>query len=326
MIWGLGSLELRVFKTLCSEPQGDYGKSMASHLGLKESAVSRALTALAGKKLVVLERSGKRKLAVVSDASHALALKAFFVACPHVDAGVLAHSSIRVLSGLLFPNASVARVRRVGFLREITVRRVLSKLLDAGVVGRRSANDYYILLPLLQKAVEEYVSFAVMQSKQDVNGSLISRGPYGFIRTGAEKVPSFMTPTGLSVLSEFGVKVIQTDFEDYYYNVFGSVKRPCLEEAIVHALLRSTLLPSAREASYALLALHKNKKKVSEEKFFVVAGDLGVEGAARQSLEFVDAFAAGHEIKHSVGDDFLRVRGPVFPGFEEFKELIAQYG
>lgn len=326
MSLGLGLLELRVFETLCFGPQSEYGKNLASRSGLKESSVSRALKALAGKKLVALERKGKRKFAAVSDAPHALALKAFFAAYPHVDAGVLAYSSIRVLSGLLFPNASVARVKRVGFVKEITVRRVLAKLLDAGIVGRRNASDYYILLPFLRKAVEEHVSFAVTQSKREVNGSLVSRGPYGFIRTSAE-VPKFMKPTGLSVLSEFGVKVIQTDFKDYYYNVFGVVKKPSLEEAVAHVLLRSTLLPSSREASYALLALHKNRKKFNEKKFLAVASDLGAESAARQSLGFVENFITGHEeAEPSIAANFLRVEGPIFPSVEEFRELVKEYG
>jgi hypothetical protein len=141
-----------------------------------------------------------------------------------------------------------------------------------------------------------------------------------------ESIPRFAKPTGLSVLNEFGVRVIQTDFKDYYYNVFGVVGKPSLEEAVVHVLLRSTLSASAREASYALLALQKNKKKVNAKKLLVAASDLGVEQVARQALDFVDAFTENREIKWLIGEDFPRVEGPVFPSFEEFKELVKQYG
>ncbi|MFH0973805.1 MAG: hypothetical protein V1817_03405, partial [Candidatus Micrarchaeota archaeon] len=310
----------------------EYGKSLAVRVGAPESVVSRALKALSEKKLVVVSRNGKRNSVVVSDAPHAMALKALFAARPYLDLRVLVHSSIRVLSGLLFPNASVARVKRVGFLPEITVRRVLSKLLDAGVVGRRSSNDYFFLMPELEKAVSDYVSFAVMQAKQDASGSLIARGPIGFLRTSAasEGIPRFMKPTGLSVLNEFGVGVIQTDFKDYYYNVFGVVKKPALENVVVHVLLRSTLSLSSREASYALLALRKNWKTFDEEKFLMVASDLGVEFVARQSLDFVENFenslAGREEAKPSIGVGFPRVEEPVFPSFEEFRELVKQYG
>jgi hypothetical protein len=286
------------------------------------------LNSLAEKKLVVLSRDGKRKSVVVSDAPHALALTAFFAARPYFDARLLAFSSIRVLSGLLFPNSSVARVKRASFLPEITIRRVLSKLLDAGAVGRRGSSDYFILMPELGKAVGELVSFAATQARNNAGGSLITRGPFGFLRTSAavESVPRFAKPTGLSVLNEFGVNVIQTDFKDYYYNVFGVVGKPSLEEAVVHVLLRSTLSPSAREASYALLALQKNKKKVKAKKLLVAASDLGVEQVARQALDFVEAFAENREVKWLAGEGFQRVEGPVFPSVEEFKELVKQYG
>jgi predicted transcriptional regulator len=342
--WRLGYSELVVFKALCGSSSAgkegsdygekpEYGKGLASRLSVPESVVSRALNSLAEKKLVVLSRDGKRKSVVVSDAPHALALTAFFAARPYFDARLLAFSSVRVLSGLLFPNSSVARVKRVSFLPEITVRRVLSKLLDAGVVGRRGSSDYFILMPELEKAVCELVSFAVTQARNNAGGitaggSLVVRGPFGFLRTSAvnESIPRFAKPTGLSVLNEFGVRVIQTDFKDYYYNVFGVVGKPSLEEAVVHVLLRSTLSASAREASYALLALQKNKKKVNAKKLLVAASDLGVEQVARQALDFVDAFTENREIKWLIGEDFPRVEGPVFPSFEEFKELVKQYG
>ncbi|MFQ5406299.1 MAG: hypothetical protein ACE5DI_04035 [Candidatus Micrarchaeia archaeon] len=328
LIWCLGSSQLKVFRMLCGleTARREYGKSLATGLGVSESVVSRSLKSLAEKKLVVVSRSGKRNQTVVSDAPHALALKAFLAASPHVSESVLAHSNIRVLSGLLFPNASVARVKRLGFLPEITVRRVLCKLLDAGVVGRRSPTDYYILLPGLKKAVGEYVSFAVMQSGQDVPGSLVVRGPFGFLRTtSAERASSLMKPTGLSVLNKFGVEIVQTDFKDYYYNVFGTVKKPGLEKAVVHALLRSTALPSAREASYALLALYKNRGNVDKEKFLAIAGDLGVESIARQALVFVKAFAGGRKAPAWLEEDFQTAEG-LFPVVEDFRELVTQYG
>ncbi len=352
--WGISNSELVVFKALCGSTNAasagskggergaakisDYGKSLASRLDASESVVSRALNSLAEKKLVLLNRNGKRKNAAISDAPHALAFKAFFAARPYFDERLLAFSSIRVLSGLLFPNASVARVKRASFLPEITIRRVLSKLLDAGAIGRRGSSDYFILMPELKTAVSEYVSFAVTQvtqnALQNAGGSLIARGPYGFLRTSAagesiQRFPRFAKPTGLSVLNEFGVSVIQTDFKDYYYNVFGVVGKPSLEDAVVHVLLRSTLSPSAREASYALLVLHKNKKKVNAKKLLMVAGDLGVEQAARQALDFVDSFDSfveGREIKSLAGEGFPRVEGPVFPSVEEFKELVKEYG
>ena len=329
MNWSLGSSELTVFHALCGA-EGErqaHGKGLAAKLGLPQSAVSRCLKSLAEKKLATVSRNGKRNDAAVSDAPHALALKEFFAANPHVEPKILAHSGMRALSGLLFPGASVARVKKTGFLAEITARRALSKLRDAGVVGRKSPTNYFLLLPGLEKAVGEYVSFAATQAAKGAPGSVIAKGPYGLLRTSSENVPGLMQPTGLGALQEFGVKIIQTGFKDYYYNVFGQVKKPGLEEAITHALIRAASINSTRETSYALLALHKNRGKIGEETFLAAAGDLGAETTARQALDFAKAFAEGRKIPAPIaGQNSARAGEPGFPSLEEFGELVKQYG
>ena len=308
MNWNFGVSEIVVLNEVLKEESSSV-KALAIKTSLSGSVVSRALNSLSGKGMIVLRR-GKTKTASVSDAPHAQAFKSLFLTYPYIDFSILSHNNMRVLSGLVFPNASVARVERTSVIPQPTIRRILSSLLQKALVGRKSINNYFITLPELQNAVIEYSSFIVR--KNSVAGSLITRGFHGFLRTNSAKIPELMKPTGLSVLNRFGIGIIQTDFKDYYYHAFKKVKNPSIEEVIIHALIRAEHSNNSRENSYALLALHKNFGKINVGKFLEVAGALNAILIARRSLEFVKGFA--------VEKQYLNESKSL-----EFRELVEQY-
>ncbi|MCL5011501.1 MAG: MarR family transcriptional regulator [Candidatus Marsarchaeota archaeon] len=311
MSWNFGVSEILVLREVVRQEKPSSVKALSIKTRLSDTVVSRALKELSSKGMVFSKRK-KTKIISISDAPHAQAFKSLFLTYPYIDFRILSHYNIRVLAGLVFPNASVARVERISLLPKVTVRRLLARLLQNALVGRKGSNDYFITLPELQSAVSEYCAF-IARKNDDVPGGLITRGFYGFLRTDSARIPSFMKPTGLSVLNEFGVAVIQTDFKDYYYNVFKKVRKPCIEEAVIHALIRAEHSKNSRENSYALLALHKNLKRVNVVKFLEIAGDLNATQTAGQSLEFVQGFATKPLMHDEISKNL------------EFRELVKEY-
>jgi DNA-binding MarR family transcriptional regulator len=311
------SSELVVFKAVLQPGEKPWHvKTIAVKTGLSEAVVSRAVTALSEKGLIFSTRKKFREVSI-SEAPHAQAFRALFLSRPYIDFRVLDYYNMRVLSGLVFGNASVARVKRLAFLPEVTVRRVIRVLLNKALVGRRGPAGYYIIIPEVEKAVSEYVSFAVRAAGKGASGLVVTRGFYGFVRANAV-VPEFMKPTGLSVLNRFGVGVVQTDFRDYYYNILKKVKEPCVEEAVIHSLIMSN--SSVRENSYALLALHKNFDKINVKKFLEIAGDLNAVQIARRAIEFVE-----NSSKKAEGLEASELTASDFPSFSEFSEMVKRY-
>ena len=133
-----------------------------------------------------------------------------------------------------------------------------------------------------------------------------------------------MVPTGLSVFSNYGVKLIETDFKDYYYNLLKPVKKLSLEEVLIHALVRLMLVSSSREISYTLLVIAKNRKKLNEKRFLETARDWGVESSAKQCIEFVNAVLVGKEVAKQAVNFGMGVELPAFPDVVEFNELLTQ--
>ncbi|MFH1200603.1 MAG: MarR family transcriptional regulator [Candidatus Micrarchaeota archaeon] len=329
MLFGLRRNEILAFCELCRAGGGQVTiGGLAESLGWSKSVASRAANGLAGKGLAQLRRDGQRKLLAVSKSANAVAaLKELLAAYPHIAfQDLLAGSSMRVLCGLLFAPASVAAVAMRGRLPQITVRRVLAKLLERGLVGRRRPGEYSIALPGLSGFVLAYCAFAVDAARGAVFGSLIVRGANGLLRTSSPAVPKSMVLTGVSVFGKYGIGIVATDYRDYYFNAFGKPGKPGVEEAVVHALLRSTVMASGREVSYALLVLCKNRKRIDGGRLLECARDFGVESDARQALEFVDCVLSGRPVRKPLVDFGNRVEGPLFPGEEEFKELVRQYG
>ena len=103
-------------------------------------------------------------------------------------------------------------------------------------------------------------------------------------------------------------------------------KKLNLEEVLTHALIRATAISSSRELSYVLLVIAKNRKKLNVRRLFETARDHGIEGSAKQCIEFVDAALTRKEIKKPL-EDFVTIgKGMIFPDESEFKELLKQYG
>ncbi len=324
---GLRRSEIRAFKVLCLGKKEDGSiVGLASSLATSKSFTSRIVGSLVKKGFVELTRQGKKKTVKISPAQHAVMLKELMVTNQHVALEeVLQGAGVQVLTGLLYTPASVEEISAISFSPEVTIRLVLTRMLDRGIVTRPKPAVYSIILPRLRDFVESYARFAVEAKRAGIRGSLIIRGASGLIRTSDRNVPNFMAPTGLSSFGGYGIKLVQTDFKDYYYNVLKPVKKLSLETVLVHSLVRLTLVSSSRELSYTLLVMTKNRKKLNTKRFLETARDYGVESSAKECIKYIDTVLAGKEIVKPLVDFGIRVEGPAFPDEKEFMELMKQY-
>lgn len=326
-MFGLRGGEVVAFGELCNRVEPITVGGLAASLGWSKSAVSRAVSGLASKGLAEVQRTGRSKRVLPSKTAHSAALKELLASYPHVAFDeLLAGSALRVLSGMIFAPASVVQIARRSFTPEITVRRVLAKLLERGLIFRRRQGAYEIALQGLDEFVQAYAAISLEAERSGVSGSLIVRGANGLLRTSSPSVPKSMVLTGLSAFGRYGVSVVQTDFRDYYFNAFGKPHRLGIEEVVIHAILRSTAVSSGREVSFALLVLYKNRKKINEVRLFECAGDFGAEYAVKHSWEFVDCVISGKPVPKSLADFGSKTGGPLLPDAEEFRELVRQYG
>lgn len=341
----LGKTEISAFQALCAMQEECTVGKLAKALNRSKSFVSRAAKTLADKGLIEIQRSGKKKILKISRSQHAIALRELMASNSHVPfIEVLSGSTIAILTGLLYKPASVDTITRLTFTPKITVRRNLSRLLNLGVITRHQRkarslttesqcqkhcahkHEYAIALHGLSEFIQKYTEYVVQASRKNITGSLVIRRTSGLIRTNATSVPSFMVPTGLSVFNKYGIGIVQTDFQDYYFNVLETrVKKLTFEEVIVHALVRTTIISSSREVSYVLLVIAKNRKTLNQKRFLEIARDYGVESSAKQCVEFVDSVLSGKEISKPLVDFGTIVDRPVFPDQKEFMELLKQY-
>jgi hypothetical protein len=277
------------------------------------------------KGFVTTNRNGISKQITATFFPAALKLKELIEANPHVEfESLLDGATLQALSGFIPGPASVHSASISSFTPEVTERRVVSMLVERAVLQKTGHGKYEIRLPRLKEFVEAWLLQEIeLNRRREVPGSLIVSGPHGLLRSTKQDVPTYMVRTGLSVFHEYGVS-LNFDFEDYYFNAFLNTQINLgMEEHLIHSLLRSTLLSSGREVSYALLVMFKNWAKLDAEKFLEYGQMLGVSSASERSLEFIKVFnEGGPTMPLAYG---RLVEGPVFPSREEFLELVKQY-
>ena len=329
MDFGFGPRELLLLKLLYSPGigVGPYSVSEAAKkMGVSIPVVSRVAASLAKKGFLEAKREGKRKIISLTSAPHSIALLQLASENPNSPLeAILSDSAIRVLSGMLNPPVSVEAISSASRTPEVTVRRTLVKLLEKGVVARPKLAEHRIVLPRLKEFIEEYSNSALRSRIAGIKGVLNPWWPNAVFRT-TEPPKAFMAPTGLSVFHNYGIKIIQTDSRDYYFNAFDDKpKPPALEEAVVHALTWTVKNSSARETSYAMLVVHKNWKEFDKDKFDSAAKAWGVRSVAERCLELVEGFVNGEKWQEPLINGFPTVDGPIWPSWEEFEELVKQY-
>lgn len=329
MHFGFGPRELLMLQLFYSpdSTHNSYSISDAARkMGVSVPVVSRVASSLEKKGFFEIRRAGKRKVISFSNAPHVTALIQLTTESQHVELEkVLSDSAVRVLSGMLNPPVSVGTISRIARTPEITVRRMLSKLLEKGVVARPKRSEYRIILPRLQDFIEEYSKHVLRGKIAGMRGVFNPRWPNAVFRT-TEQPKDFMTLTGISIFHKYGIKIIQTDSRDCYFNAFDDKpKKPMLEEAVVHALTWTVKNSSARETSYSMLVAHRNWEKFDRNKFVEIAKEWGVQSVAERCVNLVESFENDERWPDPRPAGRVYVEGPVFPSWEEFTDLVKQY-
>ncbi len=317
----LGVLELRIARRLCLFGRGASGAKLAGEFAVSQAAVSRAMKNLLAEGFVQMQREGKRKLFSLSGSAHAVAFRELVAENRHVGfEKVLAHSAVRVLCGMVFSPVSMEEICRVAKLPEVTVRRILAKMRNAGLVGKMR-EGYVVAMHGLKEFVQAYACAGLEEMRKNVPGSLVCRGPFGLLRSSGRQIPKFMAQTGISVFHNFGVQLILTDLRDYSFGLFEKkANRHSMENAVVHCLVRAISNSDVRENYYAMLVLHKNLKKVNKKRFLNAAKDFGISAGAQECLELVELAA-----KKEPWPEPITGLGRHAPNREEFLELAKQY-
>ena len=323
MKFGLSSLELRVLSALASGGSKPI-VGVARVLGRSKSVASRVVKSLVQKGFLQAVRLGKRKEAGFAVTQHARAFKELIAVNSHANVELaLSYSGLRVLCGLLYLPSSVEEVARLSNTPVVTVRRVLTRLLNYGFIVRLKPGAYRIVLPNLSEFVQAYAAYFLDSLRNSVSGSLFCYGLHGLLRTTEVNVPNFMVLTGVSVFHNYGVSIIQTDYRDYYFNAFVEKPRKLsIEEVVVHALARAVLVKSSREVSYSMLVVYKNLENLNQELFFKTAREFGVLENAQQCLKLVKEFKAGVRWQESLVEPSVL---DLHPSWLDFEELVAKY-
>ncbi|MFA6330079.1 MAG: helix-turn-helix domain-containing protein [Candidatus Micrarchaeia archaeon] len=315
-------LELRTFQMLNQSGRSNVS-NLALGLNISKSAVSRAVASLE-KKGLVESKKGRRKDVQVARSVSARPFEEFINANPSVDfARVFENSNLQVLAALCFrESSSFKSIIRTTGLTQVTARRSISSLSNAGIIARRPGG-YAILLPGLSNCVLEYLR-VVLVAREGTIGSFLQAGPYAFIRTNR---PVGFVPTGLSAFPKYGVPLV-VDSNDYVLNAFFNPKAPRLEDAVLHGLFRVKLNASSREASYCLLAIAKNWRKFNWGLFVEHSQDYALENEAQQCKSFFDGFSSFLFNGKKVSEPIITLpsKGIPYQDYKSFLGLCNEYG
>jgi predicted transcriptional regulator len=314
----LGPGEVRILEVLSKSEETSVGQ-IADKLGITASVVSREVSKLEKKRLVMTLRS-KVKSVFFSDNSAAISLQELFSANPHVNfSKVISNSNLQVLSAICYrDSARMDSISRVCCLPVVTCRRCLSELGAMGVVWHRNG-EYGISLPKLRDFVCNYCQllFSLKTGGSRLRSGVVA-GPQAVFRMKKDVVG--LAPTGSQEYARFGINLILPDLVDYYAHAFRKPSKPCLEEVVAYGLFENTVFNSPREYSYALLVIAKNSRKFNWKKFELVTSDLGISQKAGECRQFFSK-----DYNDNLVNDLPGV-GPACPSRSEFMELCRQYG
>jgi DNA-binding MarR family transcriptional regulator len=319
-------LELKVFQTISQTGRTNVS-NLALGLRISKSAISRSVSSLE-KKGLVESKKGRRKELQIARSVSARPFEELMTANPFIDfSTVFQNSNFRALSALCFrESASFKSIIRTTGLKEITARRALFALANAGMI-RRQNNQYGILLPALKASVQEYLRVLMMRREGVVGSAFVSVGPNGFVRSDKDLSYVF-TQTGLSVFPKYGISLVSEN-GDYVFNEFFKPKPPNKEDAVLHALARFAYDPSTREVSYCLLVIAKNWRTFNWERFFEHSEDYNLSEDAKKCRMFFQHFAEFLRKERDNSDRITLSTGLGtlnYPDFESFSELCDQYG
>lgn len=304
MLLSLSKSEIAVLKVLCTG--GFSVSSLAGGLSVKPSFVSRVLSSLKAKGLVVVaEKQGTRLLVGLSPASHAQLFKQLFQSRP--NAGIESWLSGRALDVLVVvaveQGATSKRLMQECSSSRPVVYRALKSLKSVGAVA--SSNGVY---RAADRLVFEFANAFADNVQLILQKEIVGRG-YAVsvrvrkrvvVRCEAREAPVFCTLTGLNALKEAGLESLGTSYFDYYFSLNKKRCELSLDEHFIHALLLTSLQQHQDMPVLGMFlktnlvkkrSLGADAKALRVARLLQLAKEYGVEiqmSELRKSVEFYD--------------------------------------
>lgn len=301
----LTRIELEVLATV---ERGDIISDIAGKLGHSESHISRAVADLSEKGLVYVERDGRRKRVIPSDARAVEVYRDLVRQHTHIDFhALLTGKSFEVLYHLDGP-LTVSELAEASDNYRNTVNRILKRLGNSGLVGTDDGSySFNGDFDRLHEFARELAHHRHRQRLESVapNGTILWESDDEFLaQTETEIDDAAFHETGLVRFAAYDLQFLLTSRQYYFYSAENESVRP--PDLCCHTLL---IDDDTRNRSYCLLLL---------TQVDVADGELR-ERSRKYGLEDeIEALIRYLETDGDVQDDRL-------PAWHEFQELAADY-
>ena len=304
-MYELTKSELVVFRSVC-DGLGSMADLRAAS-GLSALSVYRTAQSLSSKKLVTVQREGRRLVLSAGPHGHSKAL-ASYLEGGRRPIEPLIGSRLLVLLSISSNPKDLGRVAKETKLAAETVRRLAWALKGFGAVSQErrtiSIPRSDVVLARFLRDFSKGACAAVLEDKAATGTVLWSEGLEFVFTARRLDDAAGVQETGITAMSRRGLQFI-SDAKYYHFGYWRARLRP--EDIALHNLLVNP--NSTRSIAYSLLFLTKeryNPKYLLQQGESVGAGEI-----------------AGQVVRYLNGE---AVDSTHFPGRDELKEMGSQYG
>lgn len=280
---------------------------LATETGFSKSYVSRQVTSLIEKELVVVLEDGRRKVVEPSKVEPVRIYRDLVQQYPHVDfPDLLAGKAMTILYYLDDPITVGELATRTGNYRN-TVNRIVNRFQNRGTLTRDGGeyvlNESFRPLNRFSRALVTHLH--VVDSPVG-SGTILWESPNEYLLQTTEEIDDDRYHlTGPRKFAEYGLPLITTDRYQYFYTERQEVLTP--EEVACHMLLVDD---GARQRGYCLLLLARTD--VDENLLRDRAAHYGLEDTIEGLLAYLDT------------DGKRAPEG--LPKWSDFERMAADYG
>jgi DNA-binding MarR family transcriptional regulator len=278
---------------------------LAMEIGYSKSYVSRQVTSLIDKELVVVVEDGRRKVVEPSKVEPVRVYRDLVQQYPHVDfPELLAGKAISILY-YLDDSITVGELAdRTGNYRN-TVNRIINRFQNRGMLAK-DGSKYYLneSFQLLGRFARALVTHLHIVDSPVGSGTILWESPSEYLlQTTAEIDDDRYHLTGPRKFSEYELPLMTTDRRHYFYTERQETLTP--EDVACHMLL---IDDGARQQGYCLLLL------------------------ARTDVDLLRDRATHYEIEDTIEDllTYLDTDGKQapegLPRWSDFERMAADYG
>jgi len=308
----LNILQLKILRSLSSFQYARI-KDVARDVNRSPTRVSIAVKDLEDKGFIESEKRGFSKQAAISSNKHSSLLKTFISEHQHMKfEKILSGPTLEILLPLTYSKMRLSEIVKESGYSERTVRRVVKKLREFGIVT--TEKFYYSkgsIHKLLYDFVEEFQRYLNLKLALELSSDAVilwERGKEFILKTRQEiKEKEDIFSTCFTKMYDFGIKLILPDYRHYFYTPYK--KRLEVEDVALHTLAVDRM--SAKNTLYVLLLISKNPDKI----------DLDYLKKESEKLEL-------EETVHQLFN-YLKNRGKpkptYFPTWKEFKSKAEDY-